>query len=71
MRLTITMTVQVEDGPETPVFKSDTVTPETLSSTLAVARESVRGTIVMMQPRNVRMRQYLGPSLLKEELLAA
>ena len=72
MRLTITITVQFGDGPESAVFRSDYVAPEAIYSTLAVAEQSVRGTVISAHAGRARMREYLGPALVKEEdLLAA
>lgn len=71
MRVVITITVAFGDELELLVFRSDQVTPEAVSSTLSIAEQSVRGTLALTGRRQARIREYLGPALLKEELLAA
>jgi hypothetical protein len=65
MRLKITITVQRGSGPEGLAFHCDTVSPEQLSSTLAIAEKAVYTTLAAILTDAVDVRVYLGPALLK------
>jgi hypothetical protein len=64
MKLRISITVQSSDLPETPVFESDLVSPETVSSTLAIAERTAVATIAAAYADQACIREYLGPTLI-------
>jgi hypothetical protein len=64
MNLRITITIQLGDLPETPVFEADVVSPETVYSTLTIAEQTARATVAAMYPDQVCIREYLGPTLI-------
>jgi hypothetical protein len=64
VRLTLTLTVQVADGDEAPVFSASFSAGEGFSSVVAIAEGCVRGTLKASKLHRARIREYLGPSLL-------
>jgi hypothetical protein len=66
MKLRITVTVQSNDLPETPVFESDLVSPETMYSTLAIAEQTAVATVAATYAGQACIREYLGPTLIAE-----
>jgi hypothetical protein len=64
MRLQITITVQYGEIAETPVFESDCVPPESVSSTLAIAEQTALATLAATYAGPASLREYLGPTLL-------
>jgi hypothetical protein len=64
MKLRISITIQFSHLPETTVFESDLVWPETVSSTLAIAEQTARATLAATYAGPVCIREYLGPTLI-------
>jgi hypothetical protein len=64
MRLRITITVQTGNVPETPVFETDVVSPETVYSTLEIAEQTACATAAAMHGGQTCIREYLGPTLI-------
>ena len=63
------ISIQFGEGPEVQVFHADSVLPEMLSSTLSIAEQPVRRMIMLSHQGSARIREYLGATLLKEELI--
>ncbi len=65
MRVRITITIQAGNVPETPVFETDVISPETVYSTLEIAAQTARATAAAMYAgQSCCIREYLGPTLI-------
>ena len=57
------MTVQFSGQPETPVFESDVVSPDSVYATLLIAEQTARATAAATNSGPVCIREYVGPTL--------
>ena len=64
MKLRITITVQSQTVPETPVFESDLIPPDMVYSTLAIAEQTAAATVAATYAGEACIRAYLGPTLI-------
>jgi hypothetical protein len=64
MNLWIRVTVQSGNFPEIPVFECDAVRPEMMDSTLAIAEQTARATLLAICAGQAYIREYVGPTLI-------